>query len=83
MGAVEVLLETNLQQEIQVAARATITSVAGAGLEVWGICLFLVIGGIASRADWALASGVVAALSIAVSLGLAYAAGPVAVRSRS
>ena len=35
MGAVQVLLETGLQNEIEVSARATITSVAGAGLEIW------------------------------------------------
>lgn len=70
MGAVEVLLETGLQDEIDVSARATITSFAGAGLEIWVTGLFLTIGGLAVRYDWSTALLMVAVAAIAVSLAL-------------
>ena len=83
MGIVEVLLETNLQQQIEVHARATITSVAGAGLEVWGIALFLLIGFRVDAGDWTAAMGPVALLAVVISILLTYAAGPVSARIRS
>jgi MFS family permease len=75
MGAVEVLLETNVQREIEVDARATITSVAGAGLEVWGVGLFLVIGLAADAMGWAVAVGLVAMLAALLSAGFSWVAG--------
>jgi MFS family permease len=83
MGIVEVLLETHLQQQIEVHARATITSVAGAGLEIWGIALFLLIGFRADAGDWTTAIGSVALLAVVISILLTYAAGPVSARIRS
>ena len=71
MGGVEVLLEANLQASIEVSARATITSVAGAGLEVWATGLFLLIGGLATRYDWSSALTAVAAMAMGLSLVLA------------
>lgn len=68
MGAVQVLLETGLQHEIDVSARATITSVAGAGLEVWATALFLLIGALAVRYDWTSALLAVAVGAVAISL---------------
>jgi MFS family permease len=70
MGAVEVLLETGLQDEIDVSARATITSVAGAGLEIWVTGLFLAIGALAVRYDWSMALVMVAFSAVVVSLAL-------------
>ncbi len=72
MGTVQVLLETGLQNEIEISARATITSVAGAGLEVWATALFLAIGALAVRYDWSLALLLVAAAAVAVSLALSF-----------
>lgn len=83
IGAVEVLLETSLQKEIEVHARATITSVAGAGLEIWGIALFLLIGFRAEAVGWAPAIAFVAIIAVLISAVLAYAAGPVTARMRS
>ncbi|MEJ2089102.1 MAG: hypothetical protein P8Y69_11655, partial [Gammaproteobacteria bacterium] len=83
VGAVEVLLEANLQQEIEMHARATITSMAGAGLEVWGMVLFLLIGIRAESHGWASAVAAAAALAMAISVLLAYVAGPVTARIRS
>lgn len=71
MGVVGVLLETGLQDEIDVSARATITSVAGAGLEIWVTGLFLAVGALAVRYDWWVALLVVATMAVAVSLLLA------------
>ncbi len=71
MGGVEVLLEANLQASIEVSARATITSVAGAGLEVWATGLFLLIGALATRHDWSSALTVVAMMAMVLSLVLA------------
>lgn len=71
MGAIEVLLEANLQANIEVSARATITSVAGAGLEVWATGLFLLIGVLATRFDWGMALAGVAALAMLIALVLA------------
>ena len=65
------------------SARATITSIAGAGLEVWGIALFLLIGAAAQQSSWVDAIGWVGLLVLGVSLVLSYAAGPVAARIRS
>ncbi len=73
MGAVQVLLETGLQNEIDVSARATITSVAGAGLEVWATALFLLVGALAVRLDWSSALLVVAAGAVLISLLLTLA----------
>ena len=70
MGAVQVLLETGLQNEIDVSARATITSVAGAGLEVWVSGLFLVIGALAANFDWSSALMSVALAAVLISLSL-------------
>ncbi len=70
MGAVQVLLETGLQNEIEVSARATITSVAGAGLEIWVTGLFLAIGALAVRFDWSSALLTVALGAVVISLGL-------------
>lgn len=77
MGAVEVLLEANLQSEIEVSARATITSVAGAGLEVWATALFLYIGLVASQSDWTTALSTVGMVAVVISIGLAWLAGAV------
>ena len=68
MGAVEVLLETGLQNEIEVSARATITSVTGAGLEIWVTALFLIVGTLAVRSDWSTALSVVAVGAVLLSL---------------
>ena len=65
MGAVEVLLETSLQHEIDVGARATITSVAGAAMELGGIVLYLVIGVTAAAWNWSAALAVVAIAAVA------------------
>lgn len=70
MGAVNVLLETGLQDEIEVSARATITSVAGAGLEIWVTGLFLAIGALAVSYDWSMALFTVAVAAVAISLAL-------------
>jgi len=83
MGAVEVLLETNLQRQIGVGARATITSMAGAAMELAGILLYLLIGATASARGWSSALAAVAVLAIVLSLGFGYSAGPRAVRNRS
>ncbi|HEY5644793.1 MAG TPA: MFS transporter [Pseudomonadales bacterium] len=83
MGAVEVLLETGLQHEIDVGARATITSFSGAAMEVCGILLYLVIGAVADIGSWSAALAVVAAIAIVLSVGFVYSAGPSALRSRS
>jgi len=73
MGAVQVLLETGLQNEIDVSARATITSVAGAGLEIWATALFLLVGTLAMRLDWSSALLAVAGGAILISLLLTVA----------
>lgn len=78
MGAVEVLLEANLQDEIEVSARATITSVAGAGLELWATVLFLFIGAVAGQTGWSTALMSVGLLAVVLSGGLAWLAGSVA-----
>lgn len=83
MGVVEVLLETNLQREIAVHARATITSIAGAGLEVWGVVLFLLIGIRAEAAGWAAAIALAALVAVAISAALALLAGSAGGRIRS
>jgi len=83
MGVVEVLLETSLQHEIDVDARATITSVAGAAMELGGIVLYLVIGVTAAAWSWSAALAVVAGAAVVLSLAFTYTAGPSAARSRS
>lgn len=75
LGAVEVLLEANLQHEIDVDARATITSVAGAGLEVWAMVLFLFVGLIARQSDWSTALASMGLVAVALSAWLAWLAG--------
>jgi MFS family permease len=70
MGAVQVLLETGLQNEIDVSARATITSVAGAGLEIWVTGLFLAIGALAVSFGWSSALMAVALAAVLISLSL-------------
>ena len=72
MGAVEVLLETGLQNEIEVSARATITSVTGAGLEIWVTALFLIVGTLAVRFDWYTALSAVAIGAVLLSLLLSF-----------
>lgn len=69
-GISHLLLETGLQDEIDVSARATITSVAGAGLEIWVTGLFLAIGALAIRYDWSMALAMVAFSAVVVSLAL-------------
>lgn len=71
MGGIEVLLESNLQANIEVSARATITSVAGAGMDVWGSALFLLIGALASWFDWSTALIVVAVMAMGIAVVLA------------
>lgn len=83
MGVVEVLLETSLQHEIDVSARATITSVASAALEVCGIALYLVIGAAAAAVSWSAGLAVAAGIAVLLSAGFVYSAGPSAPRSRS
>ncbi len=83
MGAVEVLLETQLQNNIDSHARATITSVAGAGMEAWSILLFLLIGLIADATLWTVAVAWVVGGTVVISVLLIYAAPPVAARNRS
>jgi MFS family permease len=83
MGAVEVLLETHLQQQIESQARATITSVAGAGLEVSGIVLFFTIGLIADASQWAVAIAWVAGVAMVICGLLIPVLYSVAPRSRS
>jgi MFS family permease len=83
LGAVGVLLETEVQRRIDVGARATVGSLAGAGVEVWGICLFLLIGAVADRSSWATAIATAAAVAVLLAGVLAYVAGPVTERSRS
>ncbi len=70
-GVVEVLLETHQQAAIDVSARATVTSVAGAGLEVWAVVLFVSIGVLAENASWTLALATVAIVAVLLSAGLA------------
>ncbi|MGE0625515.1 MAG: MFS transporter [Pseudomonadales bacterium] len=82
MGVVEVLLETSLQHEIDSGARATITSVSGAAMELCAIVLYLVIGATAATAGWSAALAVVAMIAVLLSLAFAYSA-PTAARSRS
>lgn len=79
MGTVEVLLEASLQDEIEVSARATITSVAGAGLELWATVLFLFIGAVAGQSGWSTALMSVGLLAVVLSSGLAWLAGSVAI----
>jgi hypothetical protein len=83
MGAVEVLLETSLQHEIDTAARATITSASSAAMDLGGVLLYLLIGSVAASASWVAALAVVATLAVLMSLAFTYPAGPSAVRSRS
>ncbi len=78
MGAVEVLLEANLQHGIEVSARATITSIAGSGLEVWAALLFLFVGAIAGQAGWSTALSSVGLVAVFLSVGLAWLAASVA-----
>ncbi|MEM8767030.1 MAG: MFS transporter [Pseudomonadota bacterium] len=70
-GVVEVLLETHQQAAIDVSARATVTSVAGAGLEVWAVVLFVSIGVLAENAGWTAALGTVAVVAVLLSAFLA------------
>ncbi|MGD8829800.1 MAG: MFS transporter [Pseudomonadales bacterium] len=83
MGVVSVLLESSLQHEIDVGARATVTSFAGAALEVWGILAYLVIGATAAAHSWAAALAVAAGIAVVISMCVFYTAGPRAARNRS
>lgn len=83
MGVVEVLLETSLQHEIDVGARATITSFSGAAMDLCGIGLYLLIGASAAARGWSAALAVVAVLAMLLSAAFIYSAGPSAARSRS
>lgn len=83
MGAVEVLLDASLQQQIDVSARATVTSVAGAGLEVWATALFLSIGLIAGRFSWTAAVSLLALMAVLMSAGLAWRARSLVIRDVS
>ena len=51
-GAAKVLLDSLLQRSIRTHARATVTSVAGTGDEVFGVFLFLTGGAIANTFSW-------------------------------
>ncbi len=63
-GAMEVLLQANVQRNIQGAARATVTSVMSMACELGGLALYIFIGVIAGAASWAAAFAAAGLLAI-------------------
>lgn len=68
-GLAEVRLESLLQESIESASRATITSLAQLGKEAWGIALFLALGLGAQWSSWSLAIGTLGACTLLLALG--------------
>ncbi len=66
-GAMEVLLQANLQRNIDGEARATVTSIMSMACEMGGLALYIFIGYVAGLTDWSAAFAATAALSLAAS----------------
>ncbi len=63
-AACEILTQDRLQAAIDDDTRATVTSVAGMGMQIMGIGAYLVIGTVASWLDWHAAVAAVAGLTL-------------------
>ncbi|MCB1684611.1 MAG: hypothetical protein KDI31_09000, partial [Pseudomonadales bacterium] len=72
LGAVSVALTSALQHAITSTARATVMSLMSAGLEAWGVVLYLLIGVLADLLDWHSAVTWIGLLSVFI--GAAFAA---------
>lgn len=84
LGALSVSLSSAVQHRIEADARATVTSLMKAGLETWGVCLYLLIGLLADTFSWTTAVGAVGVLTMVIAIVFTLAqAGPSALRSRS
>lgn len=74
LGALSVALTSALQHAITSAARATVMSLMTAGLEAWGVMLYLLIGVLAEWLDWRSAVAWVGLMSVLI--GAAFASRP-------